>query len=91
MGAAEVEAFLSSLAVDRQVSASTQKQALAALLFLYREVLGVDLPWLDGITRAKQRVHVPVVLTQTEVKRMLDWLDGTPGLMARLLTGAGCA
>ncbi len=89
MGAAEVEAFLSSLAVDRQVAASTQKQALAALLFLYREVLGVDLPWLDGITRAKQRVHVPVVLTQAEVKRMLDWLDGTPGLMARLLYGSG--
>jgi integron integrase len=89
MGAAEVEAFLSSLAVDRQVAASTQKQALAALLFLYREVLGVDLPWLDGVTRAKQRVHVPVVLTQAEVKRMLDWLEGTPGLMARLLYGSG--
>lgn len=72
MGAAEVEAFLSSLAVDRQVAAATQKQALAALLFLYREVLGVDLPWLDGITRAKQRVRVPVVLTQAEVKRMLE-------------------
>jgi integron integrase len=89
MGAAEVEAFLTSLAVERQVAAATQKQALAALLFLYREVLELDLPWLDGITRAKQRVRVPVVLTQTEVKRLLDLMEGTPGLMARLLYGSG--
>ena len=89
MGAAEVEAFLTSLAVERQVAAATQKQALAALLFLYREVLELDLPWLDGITRAKQRVRVPVVLTQAEVKRLLDLMEGTPGLMARLLYGSG--
>lgn len=89
MGAPEVEAFLSSLAVERGVSASTQKQALAALLFLYKETLGMDLPWLDGITRAKQRVRVPVVLTPAETTRLLNAMDGTTGLMARLLYGSG--
>jgi len=59
MGAPEVEAFLSALATVRNVSASTQNQALAALLFLYREVLDIDLPWLDGITRAKPSQHLP--------------------------------
>jgi integron integrase len=89
MGAPEVEAFLSSLAVDRQVAASTQRQALAAILFLYKEVLVVDLPWLDGITRAKERVRVPVVLSRLEVERVLTLLHGTHGLMARLLYGSG--
>jgi integron integrase len=89
MGAPEVEAFLSSLAVERNVSASTQKQALAAILFLYKEVLAVDLPWLDGITRAKQRVRVPVVLSRLEVERILALMEGTHGLMARLLYGTG--
>jgi integrase len=90
MGATEVEAFLSALAVDRNASASTQKQALAALLFLYREVLALDLPWLDGITRAKQRERLPVVLTRSEVMmRVLNLMEGAHGLMARLLYGGG--
>jgi site-specific recombinase XerD len=70
MGAPEVEAFLSHLAVDRGISASTQNQALAALLFLYREVLGVELPWLDGVTRAKPPERVPVVMTRAEIDRL---------------------
>lgn len=89
MGAKEVEAFLSSLAVVRNVSASTQRQALAAILFLYKEVLAVDLPWLDGITRAKERVRVPVVLSKAEVGRLLTVLEGVHGLMARLMYGSG--
>lgn len=89
MGAPEVEAFLSHLAVDRTVSASTQNQALAALLFLYREVLGIDLPWLDGVTRAKRREHVPVVMTRAEIDRLFAHLDGLHLLMARLLYGTG--
>lgn len=63
MGAPEIEAFLSALATDRGVSASTQNQALAAILFIYRDVLDRDLPWLDGITRAKRSQHLPTVLT----------------------------
>ena len=66
MAAAEIEAFLAHLAVDRQVSASTQNQALAALLFPYQKVLHVELPWLDGIVRAKLSRHLPVVLTPGE-------------------------
>lgn len=89
MGAKEVEAFLSSLAVDRNVSASTQRQALAAILFLYKEVLGMDLPWLEGITRAKERVRVPVVLSKAEVSRLLTVLEGVHALMARLMYGSG--
>lgn len=89
MGAAEVEQFLSSLAVNDHVSASTQNQALAALLFLYREVLNIELPWLDGLTRAKQREKVPVVLTHDEVRRVFQHLEGTHLLMARLLYGTG--
>lgn len=90
MGAAEVEAFLSALAVDRQVSASTQNQALAALLFLYREVLDRDLPWLDGITRAKPSKHLPTVLTQAETAALLRNLPtDTNGLVVRLLYGTG--
>lgn len=90
MGAAEVEAFLSALATDRNVSASTQNQAMHALLFLYKEVLGVTLPWLDGITRAKVAKRLPSVLTQTEVQAMLRRLpDDTNGLIVRLLYGTG--
>src|SRR5919202_1449561 len=59
LGAKEVRAFVSHLAVTRRVAASTQNQALSALLFLYREVLGLDLPWLDGLVRAKRPLHVP--------------------------------
>lgn len=89
MGAAEVERFLSSLAVERNVASATQKQALSALLFLYREVLQLDLPWLDGLTRAKQRERLPVVLTRTEVARVLDLMEGRHALMARLIYGGG--
>jgi integron integrase len=89
LGAPEVEAFLSGLATVRNVSASTQNQALAALLFLYKEVLGVELPWLDNITRAKPRERLPVVLTQAEVNKLLSHLDGTHGLMLRLMYGTG--
>jgi len=89
MGAGEIEAFLSSLATDRNVSASTQNQALAALLFLYRDVLGIELPWLGSLVRAKPREHRPVVLSVAEVNRLLARLSGTHALMARLLYGTG--
>src|SRR6266446_6648808 len=71
LGAAEVTRFLSSLAVDGHVAASTQNQALGALLFLYRDVLELDLPWLDGIVRAKRPERLPVVLTREEVAAVL--------------------
>lgn len=89
MGAAEVEAFLSWLATAREVSASTQNQAMHAILFLYKEVLGVTLPWLDSVTRAKPSKRIPVVLTRAEVAALLGKIDGTPGLVARLLYGTG--
>ena len=89
MSAAEVEAFLSHLAVDGNVAASTQNQALSALLFLYRDVLGVDLPWMDEVIRAKRPARLPVVLTQREVTLVLDRMSGVHGLMARLLYGTG--
>jgi integron integrase len=89
LGATEVAAFLTSLAVQGKVAASTQNQALSALLFLYREVLGIDLPWLDEVVRAKRPVHLPVVLTREEVRAVLQRLDGVPRLMAVLLYGAG--
>jgi integron integrase len=89
MGAPEVTRFLSSLAVDAHVAASTQNQALSALLFLYRDVLEVDLPWLDSIVRAKRPVRLPVVLTRDEVRAVLQRLEGVPRLMAWLLHGAG--
>ena len=89
MGAPEVTAFLTSLAVHDKVAASTQNQALSALLFLYREVLGVELPWLDDVVRAKRPQHLPVVLTRDEVRAVLQRLDGVSRLMALLLYGAG--
>ncbi|MRR50411.1 MAG: integron integrase [Rhodocyclaceae bacterium] len=89
MGAAEVEAFLSDLAVTGRVAASTQNQALSALLFLYREVLAIELPWLDKITRAKPSRRMPVVLTPAEVRAVLERMEGTHALMARLLYGTG--
>lgn len=89
MGAPEVEAFLSHLAVDRHVSASTQNQALAALLFLYQNVLEIKLPWLDNLTRAKPSKRLPVVLSQQEVGRLLRNVSGTEGLVIRLLYGTG--
>ncbi len=89
MGAAEVEAFLSHLAVEGNVAASTQNQALAALLFLYREVLSVDLPWLEKFTPAKKSNHIPVVLTKDEVRIIISQLKDTNWLLANLLYGAG--
>jgi site-specific recombinase XerD len=89
MGVAEIEAFLTHLAVAGRVAASTQNQAKSALLFLYREVLHVDLPWLDNITQAKTPQRLPVVLTPSETKRVLDQLEGTRWLMASLLYGGG--
>jgi integron integrase len=89
MGAPEVTAFLTSLAVDGHVSASTQNQALSALLFLYREVLEHDLPWLEDVVRAKRPRRLPVVLTREEVGAVLDALEGIPRLVALLLYGSG--
>jgi integron integrase len=89
MGAREVEAFLTHLAVTGKVAAATQNQALSALLFLYREVLAQDLPWLDEVVRAKRPARLPVVLTRHEVARVLERMEGAHGLMARLLYGTG--
>ena len=89
MGAPELTRFLSSLAVDGKVAASTQNQALSALLFLYRQVLELDVPWLDEVVRAKRPTRLPVVLTREEVRTVLQPLAGTPRLMAHLLYGAG--
>lgn len=89
MGAPEIEAFLSALATDRNVSASTQNLALSSLLFLYKEVLEIELPWLDNIIRAKKPQRLPTVLSEGEVKRLLACMEGTPGLVARLLYGTG--
>lgn len=89
MGAGELTQYLSSLAVDGNVAASTQNQALSALLFLYREVLRQDLPWLDDVVRAKRPVRLPVVLTRDEVRAVIRQLRGTPRLMAILMYGSG--
>jgi integron integrase len=89
MGAAEVTAFLNHLANERRVSASTQNQALSALLFLYREVLQVELPWLNGVVRAKTAKRLPTVLSRQEVQQILGCLTGTRWLMVCLLYGAG--
>jgi integrase len=89
MGAAEVTAFLNHLARERNVAASTQNQALSALLFLYREALGTPLPWLDELERAVRRARMPTVLTRAEVHRLLAAMHGTKWLMASLLYGAG--
>ena len=89
MGAQEVTAFLSHLARDRDVAAATQNQALAALLFLYKEVLGQALPWLDRVERAKRPARLPAVLSVAEIQRLLAEMDGTKWLMASLLYGAG--
>ena len=89
MGRAEVEALLTHLAVVGKVAASTQNQAKSALLFLYREVLGIELPWLDGVEQAKSPQRLPVVLTVDEVRAALDRTSGTPNLMLRLIYGTG--
>lgn len=89
MGASEVEAFLTHLATDRKVSASTHNQALSAILFLYREVLAIELPWLNGINRPAQKRRIPSVLTKDEVAGLLANMDGETALIARLLYGTG--
>ena len=89
LGGKEVEAFLSHLAVAGRVSSSTQNQALAAILFLYREVLAEPLPWLDSMVRAQRSRRLPVVLTRDEVSRVLGCLSGTHWLAASLLYGSG--
>jgi len=89
LGAADVETFLSHLAVARKVAASTQNQAKSALLFLYREVLGLELPWLDHIDKAKAPIRLPVVLTRDEVDRVLERLHGVHALIGALLYGTG--
>ena len=89
MGGEEVNAFLSSLALDDHVSASTQNQALNALLFLYRHVLQDPLPWLQDVVRAKRPIHLPVVLTPEEVRVVIDRMHGPARLVAQLLYGSG--
>ena len=89
MGGPEVAAFLSSLAVERNVAASTQNQALAALLFLYRQVLEQDLPWMQDVVRAKKPQRLPTVLTKPEVHALLQHLDPRFDLVVRLLYGTG--
>jgi len=89
LGAAEVTAFLNHLAGERNVAAATQNQALAALLFLYREVLEQPFGWLHELERAKRPAHLPAVLTRGEVQRLLLAMRGTKWLMASLLYGAG--
>jgi integron integrase len=89
MGAAEVTAFLNWLASERDVAAATQNQALSALLFLYKQVLGQDLPWLKNLVHAKRPVRIPTVLTEAEVARLLSFMDGQYKLMAGLLYGSG--
>jgi integron integrase len=89
MGATEVTAFLSWLATERDVAAATQGQALSALLFLYQQVLGTRLPWLDELVRAQRPVRLPTVLSEAQVRRLLDALEGGARLMAGLLYGAG--
>ena len=89
MGGAEVEAFLTDLAVQGRVSAATQNQALAALLFLYKEVLKIELPWLDNVLRAHRPRRLPVVLTRHEVHAVICGLGGDYWLIASLLYGSG--
>lgn len=89
MGPKEVAEFLSHLAVARNVSASTQNQAKAAILFLYRHVLGTQLPWVDDVVIAKVPQRLPVVLTAREVRSLLHELNGTTALVASLLYGTG--
>lgn len=89
LGAQEIQAFLNDLATNGHVAASTQNQALSAILFLYKRVLDIDLPWMDEIVRAKRPVRVPVVLAQQEVGRLLNAMEGRNWLMASLLYGSG--
>src|SRR5437764_7303884 len=89
MGAPDVEVFLTHLAVAGHVAAATQNQAQSALLFLYREVLELELPWLDNVERAKSSRRLPVVLTEDEVASVLGCLRGVHAIIGRLLYGTG--
>ena len=89
MGAAEVEAFLTHLAVEGKVAASTQNQAKAAVLFLYRQVLNQQLPWLENVEQAKVSKRLPIVLTVNETRALLDRLKGVHKLQANLFYGTG--
>lgn len=89
LGGKEIEYFLSDLAQRHRVAPSTQNQALAALLFLYREVLALDLPWMENIIRAKRAPRLPVVLSRAETMALLRAMSGREALMAGLLYGSG--
>jgi len=89
LGGAEVEMFLTHLAVRGKVAASTQNQALSALLFLYRQVLQVDLPWMENVVRAKRPQRLPTVLTAAEVRALLELMPARPRMLAALLYGTG--
>jgi len=89
MGKAEIEAFLTHLAVERHVAAATQNQALNAILFLYRQVLEIELPWMDDVVRAKRSQRVPVVLSRAEVRRVLANLEYPHDLIVSILYGSG--
>lgn len=89
MGREEVESFLTHLAVSRNVSSRTQNQALSAILFLYRQVLNVELPWMENVQRAKMSEYIPVVFTRDEVNRVLSHLSGRHWLIGSMLYGTG--
>lgn len=89
MGKSEVEQFLTFLAVKKKIASSTQNQALSAILFMYKEVLGHELPWLNNVTRAKKPEKLPIVLSKKEVKKVFANLDGIYWIMGYLLYGAG--
>jgi integron integrase len=89
MSAPEVEGFLTHLAIEGRVAASTQNQALAAILFLYRGVLEIELPWIENVVRARMPIRVPVVLPRADVQRLIDHLEGEFHLIAQLLYGSG--
>lgn len=89
MNGAEVEAFLNHLVKEKRVAAATQDQAMSALLFLYKEIIQKDLPWLDGVERSKRPARLPVVLTENEVRALLARLEGSRWLMVSLLYGTG--
>jgi integron integrase len=89
MGAADVQAFLSWLATERRVSVSTHRQALAALLFLYQKVFGLQLPWMQQLDRPQRKPRLPVVLSVAEVRAVLALLDGTHAVLGQLLYGTG--